>query len=193
MIDSCVSRLARRHIVLALALLAPAATLKAQAVAPASGARGLSLQEALALAEGESETVGIARADVARAQGERKRAKSGYFPQLNGLASYQRTLQSQFSALEDDAGEPAGPPAPECARFVPQPGLSSGTAARFPRGRGGVLEQRRSVRPVQRAAVRTGEHLPLWPLLQPDALHGREAERSVSVGERRCQERGVRV
>ncbi len=76
------------------------------------------------MAEGESETVGIARADVARAQGERKRAKSGYFPQLNGLASYQRTLQSQFSALEGDDGQPGGPPPPECAAFVPQPGLS---------------------------------------------------------------------
>jgi len=116
--------LVRLLLPLALALLAPAATLDAQATSPASTPRGLSLQEALALAEGESETVGIARADVARAQGERKRAKSGYFPQLNGLASYQRALQSQFSALEGDDAGSAGAPPPECARFVPQPGLS---------------------------------------------------------------------
>ena len=51
----------------ALALLAPGATLRAQDAALVSAARPLSLQEALALAEGQSEAVGIARADVARA------------------------------------------------------------------------------------------------------------------------------
>ena len=96
------TRLVRLLLPLALAPLAPAATLEAQVAGPASSPR----------------------ADVARAQGERKRAKSGYFPQLNGLASYQRTLQSQFSALEGDDGQPGGPPPPECAAFVPQPGLS---------------------------------------------------------------------
>jgi outer membrane protein TolC len=113
---------ARRHLILVLALLAPGATLNAQDAALVSAARQLSLQEALTLAEGESETVGIARADVARAEGERRRARSGYYPQLNGLASYQRTLQSQFSAFQEDTEEPSGPPPPQCSAFVPQPG-----------------------------------------------------------------------
>jgi outer membrane protein TolC len=112
----------RRHLILVLALLAPGATLPAQDAALVSAARQLSLQEALTLAEGESETVGIARADVARAEGERRRARSGYYPQLNGLASYQRTLQSQFSAFQEDTEEPSGPPPPQCSAFVPQPG-----------------------------------------------------------------------
>jgi outer membrane protein TolC len=114
--------IARRQLILALALLAPAATLHAQDAALVSATRPLTLQEALALAEGESETVGIARADVARAEGERRRARSGYYPQLNGLASYQRTLQSQFSAFQEDTDEPSGPPPPQCDPFVPAPG-----------------------------------------------------------------------
>jgi outer membrane protein TolC len=114
--------IARRQLILALALLAPAATLNAQDAALVSATRPLTLQEALALAEGESETVGIARADVARAEGERRRARSGYYPQLNGLASYQRTLQSQFSAFQEDTDEPSGPPPPQCDPFVPVPG-----------------------------------------------------------------------
>jgi outer membrane protein TolC len=101
-----------------------AATLQGQeAAAPAP--RPLSLEEALGLAERESEAVGLARADLGRARGERRRARSGYFPQLNGSASYQRTLRSQFSVLQSDDGEedPNAPPPPECARFVPRPGL----------------------------------------------------------------------
>ncbi len=112
----------RRQLLLAAALLAPAVTLNAQDAALVSATRPLSLQEALGLAEGESETVGIARAEVARAEGERRRARSGYYPQLNGLASYQRTLQSQFSAFQEDTEEPSGPPPPQCAAFVPVPG-----------------------------------------------------------------------
>jgi outer membrane protein TolC len=70
----------------------------------------LTLSEALALAEKRSESIGIARAELARAEGDRRRARSAYFPQLNGSASYQRTLQSQFSALEGatDTGSALG-------------------------------------------------------------------------------------
>jgi outer membrane protein TolC len=92
-------------------------TLAAQTPEPA--ARPLSLVEALDLAERESETVGIARQDLTRAEGERRRARSGYFPQLTGSASYVRTLRSQFSALQGDGGTPAV----ECPTFVPRPGL----------------------------------------------------------------------
>jgi len=83
--------------------------------------RALTLSQALELAEKRSETVGIARAGLARAEGDRRRARSAYYPQLNGSASYQRTLQSQFSALQDD--DTSSTPAPTCDRFVPQPGL----------------------------------------------------------------------
>jgi outer membrane protein TolC len=110
--------------VIALALLAPWAAVEAQDAALVSAARPISLQQALNMAEGQSETVGIARADLARAAGERSRARSGYYPQLNGLASYQRTLQSQFSAFQEDAGEPTTPPPAPCDPFVPQPSLS---------------------------------------------------------------------
>lgn len=96
----------------------------ARAQAPATGSpRPLSLQEALELAERESETVGLARTDLVRAQGERRRARSGYFPQLTGSASYTRTLRSQFSALQGDDGGSAGPPPEDCPSFIPRPGL----------------------------------------------------------------------
>ncbi len=68
-------------------------------------ARPLSLESALELAEGSSENVGIARAAVERAQGERERARSGYFPQLTGSATYTRTLESQFDIARDAAAQ----------------------------------------------------------------------------------------
>jgi len=103
-----------------LALTAPPA--RAQEPAPPP-ARPLSLAQALQLAESRSEGVGIARADVTRAQGERRRVRSGYLPQLNGAASYQRTLQSQFSVFQQAEDTTAAPaePARECARFTPNP------------------------------------------------------------------------
>jgi outer membrane protein len=84
--------------------------------------RAITLNQALELAEKKSETVGIARAELTRAQGDRRRARSSYFPQLSGSASYQRTIRSQFSAL-NVAGDTNSAPAPACGRFVPQPGL----------------------------------------------------------------------
>jgi outer membrane protein TolC len=97
-------------------------------VVPASAqvaqqARTLSLVEALEIAEKESEDVGIARAGIEAARGDQRRARSEYFPQLSGSASYTRTLETQFAALaEDDEGEPAGPPAPtSCPAFMPNP------------------------------------------------------------------------
>jgi outer membrane protein len=110
--------------VLALLLLSLAPAGAALAQTPATAApRTLSLEEALSLTERESETVGIARAEVSRARGERRRARSGYFPQLSGAASYQRTLRSQFSALRGDDDAPGEPPPEECGSFVPRPGL----------------------------------------------------------------------
>ncbi len=82
----------------------------------------LTLAQALELAEKRSETIGIARAGLIRAEGERQQARSPYFPQLSGSASYQRTLESQFSAL-GGGDDTTTAPAPVCNRFVPQPGL----------------------------------------------------------------------
>src|SRR3954469_24959286 len=83
----------------------------------------LSLNQALELAEKKSESVGLARAEVARSEGDRRRVRSAYFPQLNGSASYQRTLESQFSALSSGS-ETTSAPVPACNRFVAQPGLA---------------------------------------------------------------------
>lgn len=83
--------------------------------------RPLTLEEALEIAEKQSETVGIARAGLSRAEGERRQARSAYFPQLNGSASYQRTIESQFSGLESGS-DTSSSPAPTCDRFVPRPG-----------------------------------------------------------------------
>src|SRR4051812_46313692 len=83
----------------------------------------LSLNQALELAEKKSESVGLARAEVARSEGDRRRVRSAYFPQLNGSASYQRALRSQFSALTSGS-DSSSAPAPTCNRFVAQPGLT---------------------------------------------------------------------
>jgi outer membrane protein TolC len=84
--------------------------------------RPLSLAEALELAQRQSEAVGLARSDVARSRGLRRQARSGYFPQLSGSASYQRTLRSQFSAFASDTVADTTTAAPSsCARFTPDP------------------------------------------------------------------------
>lgn len=70
----------------------------------------LSLDDALRIAAGESETVWIAEAGVMRAFGNERIARSGRFPQVSGTASYTRTLRSQFQGLDfgEAAGEPGG-------------------------------------------------------------------------------------
>lgn len=78
-------------------------------------ARALSLEEALAMADRGSETVGIARAGVTRSRGELRQARSELFPQLSGSASYTRALASEFEGLS------LGPPdeRPLCQVFTP--------------------------------------------------------------------------
>lgn len=60
------------------------------AVAQVPAVRSLSLAEARGSAT--SERTGIARAGVLRAQGQLRQARSEFFPQLTGSASYTRTL-----------------------------------------------------------------------------------------------------
>jgi outer membrane protein TolC len=71
--------------------------------------RQLSLEEALRLAESQSEGIRIAQAGVQRARGQQLQARSQYLPQVGATLTYSRTLASQFEALAD-AGPPAPPP-----------------------------------------------------------------------------------
>ena len=86
------------------------------------GQRSLALDEAVRIAESNSETIRIARAGVQRAQGQQYQARSQRLPQLNGSASYTRTLASQFSSAGGsvpavDTTKPAPPPAP-CDQYL---------------------------------------------------------------------------
>jgi outer membrane protein len=90
-----------------LTILGLAAGLPATALAQQG--RQLSLDEALRLAESQSEAVRIAQAGVHRARGLQLQARSQYLPQVGASLTYTRTLGSQFEALAD-AGPPAPPP-----------------------------------------------------------------------------------
>lgn len=84
----------------ALATLATAlATGALAAQAPPARTYVLSLDDAIRMATGESESVLVAEAGRMRAVGEEEVARSGLFPQLSGTAQYVRTLRSQFSAF----------------------------------------------------------------------------------------------
>ncbi|HEX7085848.1 MAG TPA: TolC family protein [Vicinamibacterales bacterium] len=83
-----------------------AVALAPAAAAAQTAARTLTLDEALQLAESTSEQVAIARADVTRAEAGRQLARSERLPQLNGAASYDRTLKSEFEGLFDTAPDP---------------------------------------------------------------------------------------
>ena len=76
--------------------------------------RALSLEEALRLAESQSENVRIAQAGVQRARGQQIQARSAYLPQVGATLTYTRTLASQFEALAEGAPEPppGTPPVP---------------------------------------------------------------------------------
>jgi outer membrane protein len=90
---------------------APARTAGAN---PVVTPRALSLDEALRVAERESENIQIARAGVDRARGTQQQARSQYLPQLSGSLQYTRTLKSQFSVLQNSQPQPGPdvPPAP---------------------------------------------------------------------------------
>jgi outer membrane protein TolC len=100
------SRFARAAITLATALVC-AGPLTAQQPPAAGAAVGapvrLSLDDALRLAEAQSQNIEIARSNVVRATGQRYQVRSQFFPQLNATAAYNRTLQSQFSSFSATA------------------------------------------------------------------------------------------
>jgi outer membrane protein TolC len=120
----------KRHffVILGLAATLPLA-------AGAQQGRQLSLDEALRLAESQSEAVRIAQAGVLRARGQQLQARSGYLPQVGLSAAYTRALASQFEALADGApvpppGTPPIPPDdgttyyPPCTRYLAPSGTS---------------------------------------------------------------------
>ena len=80
--------------------------------ATAGTPRPLSLDEAMKIAERQSENLQIARAGVDRARGQVMQAKSAYLPQLSGSAQYTRTLQSQFDVLRNTPQPQPGPDVP---------------------------------------------------------------------------------
>ncbi len=84
--------------------------------------RALTLPEAIRIAKVQSENIRIARAGVDRAHGVQYQARSQFFPQIGGTASYTRTLASQFSSVGGaappvDTTKPAPPPAP-CDQYL---------------------------------------------------------------------------
>ena len=85
--------LSRKLLVVAVVAAGGVVPLRAQAV------RQISLEDALTLADKSSVTVNVARAAVLRASGNQLIARSQLLPQLNGSASYARTLRSQFAGL----------------------------------------------------------------------------------------------
>lgn len=104
---------------LAALLLAAALPVAAQQAALAVP-RALSLEEALELAIPASDAVGLARADILRAEGEVKRIRADLLPQLTGTASYTRTLKSQFST---GSGKVDTTATQFCNRFAGDPSL----------------------------------------------------------------------
>ncbi len=75
------------------------------------------LERALELAEARNQQITVAQAGVRRAEGNEQQARSGFFPQLFGSASYDRTLDSEFQGIFGAAG-------PVCDPFSLRPGAS---------------------------------------------------------------------
>lgn len=86
----------------------------------------LSLTEALARADSASEAVAIARAGATKAEADRLRARSALLPQLNGSASYSRTIKSQFAGFANSSKSDSFPAPVNCGHYVPNPTLPLG-------------------------------------------------------------------
>jgi outer membrane protein TolC len=68
----------------------------------------MTLEQILELAQTRSESIGIARQGVQRAQREQAKARSGLFPQLGLSASYDRALASEFEEVFKNFGNVGG-------------------------------------------------------------------------------------
>lgn len=91
----------------ALAQQVPAPAPTAGSTASAKALR-LSIFDAMQMAQRTSEAVGIAQAQVQRAQAVKRQASSGFWPQVTASASYQRTLASEFDDLFENGAPSAG-------------------------------------------------------------------------------------
>jgi len=96
---------------------APALGQTVPATSRAAESRQLSIDDALGMAEQTSDDIAIARAGVARTEGQRIRARSTFFPQVYASASYIRTLKTQYASLA--AADSLAPKA--CNSFVVDP------------------------------------------------------------------------
>jgi len=105
---------------MALSLMARPAAAQRPVLDTLPSPTALSLDDALRLALPASEAVAIAEQAVRRAQGDVKKARSEFFPQLNGTASYTRTLKSQFSRAGGSGGSDSTA-ATSCNRFTGDP------------------------------------------------------------------------
>jgi outer membrane protein TolC len=107
-----------------VALLVSTASLGAQTPVQSTQVQSgtqLSLDDAVRMAEAQSEAVRIARAGVQRAEGTKIQARSQYLPQVYGSASYTRTLKSQYSGLgssPDTVTQAPASPAPPCEDYL---------------------------------------------------------------------------
>ena len=102
-------RVAALGVALACGVTALPARAQDSVRATAAGGRALSLEEALQIAQRQSETVRIARAGVDRARGQVYQARSQFYPQLNTSLSYQRLIKSQFEAITERFSDPNAP------------------------------------------------------------------------------------
>jgi len=92
---------------------------RADSAAATTPARPLSLNDAVDIAQNQSQVVRIANNAIQRAQGGQYQARSGLFPQMNATANYTRTLASQFSKAfsSSPSTAPSGPAGP-CNQYL---------------------------------------------------------------------------
>jgi outer membrane protein TolC len=117
----------------AVALLA-LALFSVRASAQQTGARAgavvqLTLDDALRIAQQQSQTIEVARAGVTRANGQAMQARSQMLPQLNASAGYGRTLASQFSGLSATATPVDTTPKPIASHSLCSPLLPANATA----------------------------------------------------------------
>ena len=104
----------QKSLIAALLVSALARALSAQTV------RQVSLEDAIRLADRSNEAIDIAQAAVTRARGQQLIARSQFMPQLNGSASYARTLASQFDGFSFGGGPDTATVRSLCAPNLPE-------------------------------------------------------------------------